>query len=204
MLGLSVLDWLILFVALMNVIGAIGQGFFYELFSFAGVILGYLIAAWRYPLLASFYVHYVNSEWAADIAGFLTIFVVVVLLGGVAGRTARWAVQEVGLRWFDRFLGGLFGFLKGIVICTVVVIALAAFSPTSPWITDSRIAPFMLVTGRTLIWAAPAELRQRFRDGWNLMRTVPGHLQHTGDLGKNRLSARDSMRSRDEKSRGAS
>ena len=186
MLGLSVLDWLILFVVLMNVIGAIGQGFFYELFSFAGVLLGYLIAAWQYPRFAELYVRYVNSQWVADIAGFLTIFVVVVLLGGVAGRTARWAVQEVGLRWFDRFLGGLFGFLKGILICTVIVIALASFSPMSPWIRDSRIAPFMLVTGRTLIWAAPAELRQRFRDGWNLMRTVPEHLQHKDDTDGNK------------------
>ena len=32
MLGLSVLDWMILLVVLMNVLGAIGQGFFYELF----------------------------------------------------------------------------------------------------------------------------------------------------------------------------
>jgi membrane protein required for colicin V production len=185
MLGLSVLDWLLLFVILMNVLGAIGQGFFYELFSFVGVIVGYLIAAWQYPRMAAVYVHYVNSEWIAEIAGFLTIFVVIAVLGGVAGKTARWAVQEVGLRWFDRLLGGLFGFLKGVVIATVVVIALAAFSPESPWVRDSRIAPFLLVTGRTLIWAAPADLRQRFRDGWNLMRSVPEHIEHSGGEGKN-------------------
>jgi len=185
MLGLSVLDWLILFVVLMNVLGAIGQGFFYELFSFAGVLAGFVIAAWQYPRMAGFYIHYVNSEWVAEIAGFLTIFIVVALLGGAAGKTARWAVQEVGLRWFDRLLGGLFGLLKGVVIGTVVVIALAAFGPTSSWLRDSRMAPFMLVTGRTLIWAAPAELRQRFRDGWNLMRTVPEHIQHTGGEDKN-------------------
>ncbi len=34
----------------------------------------------------------------------------------------------------------------------------------------------MLVTGRALVWAAPAELRQRFWDGWNLLRTVPQHI----------------------------
>jgi len=181
MLGLSILDWLILFVILMNVLGAIGEGFFFELFSFAGVILGYLIAAWQYPRVAALYAHYVNSQWVADIAGFLTLFVLIVILGGAIGKTARWAVQGVGLRWFDRVLGGLFGFLKGVVICTVIVIALAAFSPTSPWIQDSRIAPFMLATGRTLIWAAPAELRQRFRDGWNLLRTVPEHMHGVTD-----------------------
>ena len=86
MLGLSALDWMILFVILMNVLGAIGQGFFYELFSFAGVILGYLIAAWQYPRVAAFYIHYVNSEWVADIAGFMTLFVLLVVLGGVSRK----------------------------------------------------------------------------------------------------------------------
>ena len=185
MMGFSVLDWMILLVILLNVLGAIGQGFFYELFSFAGVILGYLIAAWEYPRVAAFYLHYVNSAWAADIAGFLTIFFVVMVLGGAAGKIARSVVEGVGLRWMDRLLGGLFGFLKGVVECTVIVMVLAAFSPTSPWIQDSRIAPFMLVTGRALIWAAPADLRQRFRDGWNLLRTVPEHLEHVGDGNKN-------------------
>jgi membrane protein required for colicin V production len=182
MLGLSVLDWLILLVIVLNVVGALAQGFFYELFSFAGVVIGYLIAAWEYPRVAAFYIHYVNSEWAADIAGFLTVFLLVLLLGSVAGKVARSTVEGIGLRWIDRLLGGLFGFLKGVVVCTVVVMALAAFSPTSPWIQESRIAPFMLVTGRALIWAAPAELRQRFRDGWNLLRTVPEHMQHSGDV----------------------
>ena len=185
MLGFSALDWLILLAILLSVLGAIGQGFFYELFSFAGVIVGYLVAAWEYPRVATFYSHYVNSAWAADIAGFLTIFFVVVVLGGVAGKIARWAVEGIGLRWIDRLLGGLFGFLKGLVVCTVIVMALAAFNPTSPWIQESRIAPFMLVTGRALIWAAPAELRQRFRDGWNLLRTVPEHIEHVGDGDKN-------------------
>ena len=185
MLRFSVLDWVIVLVVVLNVLGAIGQGFFYELFSFAGVILGYLIAAWEYPRVAAFYSHYVNSAWTADIAGFLTIFFVVLMLGGVAGKIARSVVEGVGLRWMDRLLGGLFGFLKGIVVCTVVVMALAAFSPTSPWIQNSHIAPFMVVTGRALIWAAPADLRQRFRDGWNLVRAVPQHIEHAGDGNKN-------------------
>jgi hypothetical protein len=56
--------------------------------------------------------------------------------------------------------------------------ALASFCPTSPYLQQSRIAPFLLVTGRALIWVAPAELRQRFRSGWNLLRSVPEHMQH--------------------------
>jgi membrane protein required for colicin V production len=175
MMGLSILDWVIVLVVLLSTLQASAEGFFHEFFSLAGAVLGYLIAAWEYPRLAAWYAHYVTSQWMADMAGFLTIFFAVVLLAGLVGRLARWAVQGIGLRWFDRFLGGVFGFVRGFVVSAVIVLALAAFAPQ--WgLQQSRMAPFMLVSSRTLIWAAPADLRQRFWDGGNLLRTVPAHI----------------------------
>jgi membrane protein required for colicin V production len=179
-MGLSILDWGFILVVVFSVLGAAGEGFFYELFVLAGAVIGYLVAAWEYPRVATWFLRYMSSAWAADIAGFFTIFVAFALLGSFAGRITRWAVKGIGLRWFDRVLGGLFGALRGIAICTVVVLALASFTPTSSYLQQSRIAPFLLVTGRGLIWAAPAELRQRFRDGWNLLRTVPEHVADRG------------------------
>ena len=110
MMGVSILDWVILLIIVLSVLQASAQGFFYEFFSLAGVIVGYLLAAWEYPRVAAWFAPHVNSQWAADIAGFFTIFVIVVVLAGVLGRIARWAVHGVGLRWFDRLLGAAFGF----------------------------------------------------------------------------------------------
>src|SRR5271157_4317771 len=144
MMGLSILDWVIVLIVLLSVLQAIAQGFFYEFFSLAGVIVGYLLAAWEYPRVAAWYAHHVNSQWAADIAGFFTIFFVVVVLAGIIGRIARWAVHGVGLRWFDRLLGAVFGFVRGAVMSTVIVLALAAFAPQWGWLQQSRVAPFLL------------------------------------------------------------
>ncbi len=175
MMGLSILDWVIVLVILLSALQAVAEGFVHEFFSLAGVVIGYLIAAWEYPRVAAWYARYTTSPWTAEIAGFFTIFLAVVLLAGLVGRLARWAVQGIGLRWFDRFLGAIFGCIRGVLISAVVVLALAAFAPQ--WgLQRSRIAPFVLVTSRSLIWAAPAELRHRFWDGWNLLRTVPEHI----------------------------
>jgi membrane protein required for colicin V production len=176
-MGFSILDWGFVFVLLISILSAAAQGFFYELFALAGAVVGYLVAAWEYPRVAAWYLRYMNSGWAADLAGFVTVFLLFALFGGVVGRIARWAVHGVGLRWFDRVLGGLFGVIRGVAVCTVIVLALASFSPTSQYLQNSRVAPFLLVTGRGLIWAAPAELRQRFYDGWNLLRSVPEHVE---------------------------
>ena len=181
MLGLSIFDWALVLIVLVSILQAIAQGFFYEFFSLAGVVVGYLLAAWEYPRVAGWYAQHVNSQWTADIAGFFTIFLAVVVLAGIIGRMASRVVRAVGLRWFDRLLGAVFGFVRGAVMTTVVVLALAAFAPQWGWLQQSRVAPFLLVSGRALIWAAPADLRQRFREGWDLLRTVPEHVPLHGD-----------------------
>lgn len=164
------LDWLILVILLFSVLLAAAHGFLLEIFSLVGTVLGYLLAAWQYSRLAPHYLPYVKNQWAADAAAFLTIFIAVVLLAGIAGRIARWMMHEVGLRWFDRVLGGVFGVLKGALIVTVLVMAMAAFGPGSKMLADSRFGSYFLVVGRGAVWVAPYELRERFRQGLNALR----------------------------------
>src|SRR5262249_8255806 len=134
--------------------------------------------------LAALYAHYIESPWTSNLAAFFTILIVVALICGAFGHVSSKAARGIGLRWFDRLLGAVFGFFRGVVLSAIIVVALAAFSPN--WgLPQSRIAPFMLATSRGLVWAAPPELRQRFWDGWTLLRTVPEHLEHkNGDRDK--------------------
>jgi membrane protein required for colicin V production len=159
------LDWTILVVIVLSVFGAAAQGFFFELFSLAGVIFGYVLAAWNYKRVAPWVLPYVKNDWVANAAGFLLIFVVIVILAGVAGRIARWAMKEVGLRWFDRLLGAAFGLVKGALVVAVLVMALAAFGPGSKTLAESRFGSYFLVVGRAATWVAPYDLREGFRQG---------------------------------------
>lgn|SRR5512133_89133 len=159
------LDWLILVVIALSVLGAAAQGFLFELFSLAGAILGYLLAAWNYKRVAPWFLPYVKNDWVANAAGFLLIFIVIAILAGLAGRIARWAMKEVGLRWFDRLLGAAFGLLKGALVVSVFVMALAAFGPGSKSLAESRFGSYFLVVGRAAAWVAPYDLREGFRQG---------------------------------------
>lgn len=162
---MNALDWIILAVIMLSVFTAATQGFFFEVFSLAGTVIGYLLAAWGYGVVAPWFSTYVKSEAIADLAGFMTIFFAVVLIAGIIARIVRWAVREVGLRWVDRFLGGAFGLVRGVVIVTVGVLALTAFAPDSPQLTRSGLAGYFLVAGRGASWLAPSAVRQRFREG---------------------------------------
>src|SRR5256884_8272929 len=106
-------DWTIIVVILLSTIQAGAAGFFQEAFGIAGLVCGYLLAAWQYHRVAAWFGSFLKSQTVAEIAGFLTIFLGVIILAGMAGRIARWAVKESGLSFVDRILGGAIGLIRG-------------------------------------------------------------------------------------------
>lgn len=158
-------DWAIVAVVLISVLLAAAQGFFFEMFSLAGVVLGYLLAAWEYWRLAPWFAQYVKAQAVAESAAFLAIFFGTVLAAGIIGRIARWLAKEAGLGWADRLLGAAFGLARGLVIVAVLVLAVTAFAPGSKMLAQSSLAGYFLVAARGMSWVAPASLRQKLRQG---------------------------------------
>jgi membrane protein required for colicin V production len=167
---MTVADWIILVVILISVAQAASAGFFQEAFGIGGLVFGYLLAAWQYHRLADALSPHMKSLWLGEIAGFLIIFLGVMIVAGIAGRIARWVMKEAGLSFFDRLLGGALGLLRGCLIVAVVLMSMAAFTPTSRMLAGSELAPYFLVMGRAAIWVAPSELRGRFYQGLDLLR----------------------------------
>jgi membrane protein required for colicin V production len=166
-------DWIIVVALLVSVSTAAAEGFFHAIFGMAGLVLGYLLAAWQYPRVAGWFAPHLKEPWLGEIAGFLIIFLSVVILAGIAGRIVRWAVKEAGLSFFDRVLGGVFGLLRGCLAVSVVLMGMAAFTPTSRWLDQSELAPYFLVVGRAAIWLAPSDLRARFYEGLQILHRAP-------------------------------
>jgi membrane protein required for colicin V production len=166
-------DWVIVVVVLASTVQAAYSGFFQEAFHLAGLVAGYLVAAWQYQHLAGWLEKYLKSPWLAESTGFLLIFFAVTVVAGVAGRTARWVMKESGLRFVDRLLGGALGFLRGCLIVAVIAVSMTAFTPTSSWLAGSEWAPYFQAVGRAAIWVAPAELRAKFYQGLDLLRRMP-------------------------------
>jgi membrane protein required for colicin V production len=168
-------DWVIVIVIVISVIQAAISGFFHEAFGIAGLVFGYLLAAWNYTRLAARFAPHLKSEWLGEIAAFLLIFLAVLVVAGIAGRITRHIVQEAGLSFFDRILGGALGLVRGSLMVAVVLMSMAAFTPSSHWLEGSQLAPYFLVVGRAAIWVAPSELRARFYQGLDLLRREELH-----------------------------
>lgn len=173
---MTIADWMICAVMLLNVIAAAAQGFFSEILTVGGLVVGYLVAAWKYRSLAEWFETFLKNPWLADVLGFLIIFFATMLLFGIAARLARWIMKEAGLSAFDRFLGAVVGLLKGGLMVAVILMCMTAFQPASKLLQNSQLAPYFLVVGRAAIWLAPSELRARFYQGLDLIHQAPQHL----------------------------
>jgi len=169
---MSIADWIILGFLVFSVIAAAIEGFFHEAFKLAGLVVGYLLAAWQYHRLADWFAPHLKSPWVGEIAAFLIIFFAVLIVAGFAGRLARWAMKKAGLSALDRILGAVLGLLKGVLVVAIVLTAMTAFAPAEKWLADSELAPYFLVGGRAAIWLAPPELRHRFDQGLDYLRKV--------------------------------
>ena len=167
---MNIADWAILGVVLVSAAVAASEGFFHQAFGIAGLIVGYLLAAWRYQRLADRFAPHLKSPWLGDIAAFVIIFVAVVIVAGIAGRIVRWAMKEAGLSLFDRLLGALLGVIKGSLFVSIILMSMTAFTPTSKLLEGSELAPYFLVVGRAAIWVAPAQLRAKFYEGLDMVR----------------------------------
>jgi membrane protein required for colicin V production len=166
---MNIADWSILFVILVSVAVAASEGFFHQAFGLAGLIVGYLLAAWQYHRLADWFAPNLKSPWLGEIGAFVLIFVGVVIVAGIVGRIVRWAMKEAGLSAFDRILGGLLGLVKGSLFIAVILMGMTAFTPTSRFLEGSELAPYFLVVGRAAIWIAPSQLRAKFYQGLDML-----------------------------------
>jgi len=162
---MTALDWGLLAIIVLSALMAAAEGFFFEIFFLTGSVAGYLLAAWEYSHVSPWFLQFVSAPWVANTAGFLTIFFGVILLAGMAGRVSRWVFRQAGLQWFDRALGAAFGLVRGIVIATVLVMSMVAFSPGVNVVAQSKLGHYFLVFGYGASWLAPAELRGRLKQG---------------------------------------
>jgi membrane protein required for colicin V production len=167
---LNVFDWLLLAIVAYSTVAAFVRGIVLELFSLAGLVAGILIASWQYQRVAvplgNFLRHVVQvSDSTCNILSFLVIVLGVMLLAGLSARLIRSTAHTIGLGFFDRVLGALFGLMRGCLVGITLWIAAAAFVPKSTWVANSRLAPYFLSGVHAVSFVVPHGLQQQLLNG---------------------------------------
>ena len=159
------IDWAIVIVVALAVMGGLTQGFFRSFCSLAGLVLGLALAAWNYGIVAGPLKPLVHSEEAADIIGFLLIALLIMLVAGILGNLLARALHSIGLGCLDRLAGAIFGFFQGVLLVTLAILVTVAFYPQAHWLVEARLPRYFFAACHLSTRMSPEQLAQRVRFG---------------------------------------
>ena len=156
------LDLIFAVIILISTVLALTKGLMREIISLVSLLGGFLLAAFYYWKVASFLVSFTKTQDIANLLGFLTIFVGILLLGAAASFLVNRFLKKTSLEWADRLLGGVYGLLRGWLIASIIVLALIAFTAGGNALARSILAPYLLTGARVAVVMVPQQLKDRF------------------------------------------
>lgn len=169
---LNWLDWTLAALLVSFLAQGVLMGFSRVATGLAATVAGILLGLYFYGVAGSFYTPYVKSSGIANVLGFFTIFVVIQIMGGIAGWGLNKIFKWTGLGWMDRLLGAGAGALKGVLVAIVVVMVITAFpvDPVPESVAGSRFAPYVAGASEIVSQLAPHELKGGFAETYGRLK----------------------------------
>jgi membrane protein required for colicin V production len=166
--ALNIFDYVIAAIVIYCVIRGIFRGIIKEASSIIGVLAG-LYAAYTYHPnlsqdLAGFKNLFPTGEYL-NIISFLILFSVVFLMVGALGILIRYLLKIVFMSWVDKVFGGVFGFIRGFLIASMLVLVLTTFLPSGATvIRESVFCPYVSVASIVMSRFAGNAMRYQFNE----------------------------------------
>ena len=142
-LGLNLADWFILIVLIASGVISFTRGFTKELLSLF-LWLAAFIAAISLEYLATPKINeFIGNQEISKIISYIVVFVIFIFLGGMIIKFISKLEKWSGASGFDRFLGILFGLVRGLIVLFVIFLLLPSGLKTTNLINDSKITPII-------------------------------------------------------------
>ena len=142
-LGLNLADWFILIVLIASGIISFARGFTKEFLSLF-LWLAAFIAAISLEYLATPKIdEFIGNEEISKIISYIAVFVIFIFIGGMIIKFISKLIKWSGASGFDRFLGVVFGLIRGSIVLFVIFLLLPSGIKTTDLINNSKITPII-------------------------------------------------------------
>ena len=142
-LGLNLADWFILIVLIASGIISFARGFTKEFLSLF-LWLAAFIAAISLEYLATPKINeLIGNEEISKIISYIVVFLIFIFIGGMIIKFISKLIKWSGASGFDRFLGVVFGLMRGSIVLFVIFLLLPSGIKTTDLINNSKITPII-------------------------------------------------------------
>ena len=149
------------------VVRGIFRGFFREIASIVGLILGIWAGNSYYSTAAVYIYEHIDMAWqdALPFICFALIFIVVMTGCILIGLALQRFVKVVFSVWLDRSLGAAFAFVKAVIISCVIILVITFFLPSQkPIIVKSKLAPVIISIYQAGSDMIPRETHEKWKN----------------------------------------
>jgi membrane protein required for colicin V production len=132
---LSAVDWILLAVLALSFLLGLWRGIVQEVLSLAGWVAAFYVSQMYAPMAAAWLPMEGSSQMLRYAAGFVVVFVTVLVATVLVSFVVKKLISAVGLEPLDRLLGSLFGCMRGVVIllAVTVLVGMTPMRETEGW-----------------------------------------------------------------------
>ena len=138
-------DYILITIVGLSMVLSIWRGFVREIISLIGLILAFFIAGRMSADVGALLHDWIENNTIANVAGFVLIFVFIMIVVGIISALIRKLVDMADLTATDRTLGVFFGAARGVFLIGVAFLAYTSYAKhDQTWMQKSLLTPYAL------------------------------------------------------------
>ena len=138
------------------------RGLVKEAGSLAAIVTAFYLAGAYHKQLAPNLTEYISGNYAGT-AAYLLIFTVTLLGVWFVALTISGIVKITMTQWADRFFGGGFGLVKGVILTAVLLFLLRLAAPDPDFLKGSLLVPVLDKMSTKLVNYIPPDINEKLR-----------------------------------------
>ncbi|MHB1229477.1 MAG: CvpA family protein [Halothiobacillus sp.] len=163
-LFMGMVDYAIIGVVLVSTLISLVRGFIKEVLSLLTWVAAFAIALGFSQPASVFIPKAVDIPSARVALAFLSLFVLVLIVGGIINWAISTLVNKTGLSGTDRSVGMVFGLARGVfIIAILILLAQLTAMPKESWWQSSILLPQFQIVADWIRALLPADIAQHFQ-----------------------------------------
>jgi len=135
-------DYIVFVIVILSVLLGWWRGLVYEILSLLSWVTAYFVAKSWAAEFTPYMPEVLESDTLKSTAAFLAVFIVTLILCGVAAWALNKLIKSFGLDWrTDGVMGAFFGFVRGwILVLVIILFASLTKLPQTPFWRDALLS----------------------------------------------------------------
>ncbi len=168
---MNLLDVILIVVIAFSSVYGLFKGLVKEVISLLALIIGLIGASRVYEEASPLFKDLGLGEQGARILSFFILFIVIFIVLIFIGKLLHKLIHTIFLGWLNR-LGGIgFGFIRGIIVSSMIIIILTIIlSEKTPILSESKLTPHIMSISKILVSLVPDDLQKWFTENEKKLR----------------------------------